>query len=674
MAHDEPTWPVKLCVYDLSQGLARQLSLALTGRQIDGIWHTSIVAWDREYFFGQGISIVAPGTSHHGAPLETYDLGHTAIDRETFENLLLADLKHRFQPQDYNLLTWNCNNFTQEVAQILTGADIPDHIRSLPNDFLSTPFGQMMKPQIEAMFRGPGAPSASSASDVVASVGAPGSAPSAASSLLGQLASRAYAGNGPISSPNGAVASASASSSDNPIRNIHTKADLDALLGAFPCVAALFTSETCPPCRIIESEFAALAQHHHVAEGQAGPHKRVAFAQVNVGPATQALMQACNIWATPTVSCYTNGTLGNQVKGVDVRQLKTAVELMVFEVYPPHPHTQIKRPLKSCRSIPITPHAFRAVPNLQSALQKLDAAISEHRATSFADKADMQDARKQLSATVIPFLEASLDAKNQMAPKFEPRHLEALDRATAPLLRILAAEQLFPLVDMLRLTLLIDEFAAALLAEIHDACQASGSVLLATLDKVQSLTSDGGWEANRRPLYLTAARLLGNLTASERFLNAVEHHEPLRQKVLDLTTSLLLCPDAGVRSAAATSSFNIALHEHWMRPEWINRDASASPSLGSRLGEAWETEMVSALVQAVSNENESDEALHRLCASLLLTLHLSQYWQDHVAPLLEVLEAGQGFKAKLASSVVRGSGKSEELSGLLQDLETLCSS
>jgi len=30
--------PVQLYVYDLSNGAARQLSLQLTGRQIDGIW------------------------------------------------------------------------------------------------------------------------------------------------------------------------------------------------------------------------------------------------------------------------------------------------------------------------------------------------------------------------------------------------------------------------------------------------------------------------------------------------------------------------------------------------------------------------------------------------------------------------------------------------------------
>lgn len=68
---------VELYVYDLTQGLARQLSPALLGQQIDGVWHSAIVAWGREIFFGHGISIVAPpGTTHvRGA------LGGAAADR-----------------------------------------------------------------------------------------------------------------------------------------------------------------------------------------------------------------------------------------------------------------------------------------------------------------------------------------------------------------------------------------------------------------------------------------------------------------------------------------------------------------------------------------------------------------------------------------------------------------
>lgn len=41
---------VTLHVYDLSQGMARQLSPAFLGRQIDGIWHTGIEVYGREYY------------------------------------------------------------------------------------------------------------------------------------------------------------------------------------------------------------------------------------------------------------------------------------------------------------------------------------------------------------------------------------------------------------------------------------------------------------------------------------------------------------------------------------------------------------------------------------------------------------------------------------------------
>lgn len=58
---------VELYVYDLSNGLARQMSLQLTGKQIDGIWHTSVVVFGMEVFYGQGISITSPGKSHVSA-------------------------------------------------------------------------------------------------------------------------------------------------------------------------------------------------------------------------------------------------------------------------------------------------------------------------------------------------------------------------------------------------------------------------------------------------------------------------------------------------------------------------------------------------------------------------------------------------------------------------------
>ena len=42
---------VRVHVYDLSMGMARQMSLALIGRHLDIVPHTGIVVYDKEYFF-----------------------------------------------------------------------------------------------------------------------------------------------------------------------------------------------------------------------------------------------------------------------------------------------------------------------------------------------------------------------------------------------------------------------------------------------------------------------------------------------------------------------------------------------------------------------------------------------------------------------------------------------
>ncbi|KAG5683853.1 hypothetical protein PVAND_013115 [Polypedilum vanderplanki] len=52
---------VELYIYDMTQGMASMMSPLLLGRQINGIWHTAVVVFGREYFFGsQGITSCSP--------------------------------------------------------------------------------------------------------------------------------------------------------------------------------------------------------------------------------------------------------------------------------------------------------------------------------------------------------------------------------------------------------------------------------------------------------------------------------------------------------------------------------------------------------------------------------------------------------------------------------------
>ena len=72
---------VQLHVYDLSQGMARAMSAQLLGKQIEGVWHTGIIAFGEEWYFGGGIQRGTPGFTHFGRPLRVLDLGETHLPR-----------------------------------------------------------------------------------------------------------------------------------------------------------------------------------------------------------------------------------------------------------------------------------------------------------------------------------------------------------------------------------------------------------------------------------------------------------------------------------------------------------------------------------------------------------------------------------------------------------------
>ena len=143
---------VTLLVYDLSNGLAKSLSNQLLGTHIEAIYHTSVVVFGKEIFYGQGISAVIPKQTHYGVPIEEIAMGMTMIDFDTFKEFI-SQLKKRFTASNYHLLNFNCNTFTNEVCQFLLGTSIPSKIINLPSEFLSTPLGRMIQPMINQAFQ-----------------------------------------------------------------------------------------------------------------------------------------------------------------------------------------------------------------------------------------------------------------------------------------------------------------------------------------------------------------------------------------------------------------------------------------------------------------------------------------------------------------------------------------
>jgi len=145
-------YKVKVYIYDLTQGMARTMGPALIGRPLDGVWHTAVVVFGKEYFFGgSGIEFCNPGGTQLGQPLKIEEMGETEINEDLFQDYLRTQSQDRFRGDRYDLLRHNCNNFSHETAQFLVGKGIPQHILDLPNEIMATPLGQMLAPMIQQM-------------------------------------------------------------------------------------------------------------------------------------------------------------------------------------------------------------------------------------------------------------------------------------------------------------------------------------------------------------------------------------------------------------------------------------------------------------------------------------------------------------------------------------------
>ena len=99
---------VYLYVYDLSQGMAKMLSVQLTGTLVEGIWHTAVVVYNREVCFGQGIEEFNPQHSKYGHPVEKINMGKTMIPETVFEEYL-DHMKTIWTADKYHLLDNNCS-------------------------------------------------------------------------------------------------------------------------------------------------------------------------------------------------------------------------------------------------------------------------------------------------------------------------------------------------------------------------------------------------------------------------------------------------------------------------------------------------------------------------------------------------------------------------------------
>ncbi|RMY87403.1 hypothetical protein D0862_10696 [Hortaea werneckii] len=379
-------------------GMARQMSQQLLGFKIDAVYHTSLVFNGIEYFFGAGIQTCYAGTTHHGRPMEIESVGATQLPMETILEYL-DSLKQIYTPESYDLFAHNCNNFTNDFAMFLVGRGIPDHITSLPKRVLDTPFGQMLRPQIDASMR------------TVTQAPVPAeNTPAANGNSNNVMRKETSVQNG--KSPEKATRFGQ-------VVNLTDVASLNKKLQEASDTAStiFFTSSTCAPCKLAYPTYDQLAEEYSNA----------LFVKVDIN-AARDIAATYQIRATPTFMSFSKSTKVDEWTGADPTTSKMNVSRTIQQTFPPHPHAQLRLPTLQYGSL--KPVSYGKVPPLDKLMTKLGSAGQD-----------------EALSTLRTFVQtrSSVDPREAALP-----NLETIGRAFRTRVLALPLEVRFAAVDLLR--------------------------------------------------------------------------------------------------------------------------------------------------------------------------------------------------------------------------------
>ncbi|OAR00378.1 hypothetical protein LLEC1_01003 [Akanthomyces lecanii] len=545
---------VHLLVYDLTNGLAKEMSLGILGFQLDAIYHTSIELCGREFVYDGGILEINPGSSHLGRPMQRLRLGLTMLPMDVIRDYLTS-VRSIYTAEKYDLFKHNCNNFTDSFANFLLGKGIPEHITSMPQAVLDSPMGRMLLPRF----------------------------------TRGMNASR----NGPLGLGETA-ASLTKPQRLNQVHNAIRIEDYHKLLAQSSKAASVvfFTSPTCPPCKALYPFYDQLAEHY-------GNH--IAFIKVNVSIAHE-IAAKYTITATPTFISFFRGEQFKRWMGADQQALQDNAQLLTQMGAQLHAHDRLKLPNFSANAEPVL---YPKTPPLS----KLHIKMGE-----FSLKPDIQ--------AVTSFLEMR---DKQQPADFRLPGLLTLGQCMRGALDKLPPESVFTAIDLFRAAL-TDPRVSAYFAEERD---------FQTIDAIVKYVNKKG-TACPYAMRLVTLHALCNMFSTPLFPDIVFGDDAIRKQVTTLISSSFLDDHhTNTRVAASSLLFNLALANRKRRKEQIE----------ARFCEEEEVELAASLVEAITQEGKSVEALH----GMLLSLGHLVFGIDlngELADLLRALDAKDAILSK----------------------------
>lgn len=169
--------PVELLVYDITKGNSELFSSVLLGKKLEAIYHSSILVHGKEFWYGGNIFMSKPPMSQHFGPtleksnsmnlqqstylpqLKCVHLGYTLMTLDEIveyqnENHIGAPMSEKFTKESYDVLTRNCNHYSNELAQVLCGNSIPDVITTQPMVILDAPRMKVLVPLLNKWLGG----------------------------------------------------------------------------------------------------------------------------------------------------------------------------------------------------------------------------------------------------------------------------------------------------------------------------------------------------------------------------------------------------------------------------------------------------------------------------------------------------------------------------------------
>ncbi|KAG1144086.1 hypothetical protein G6F37_008694 [Rhizopus arrhizus] len=604
--------PVKLYVYDLSQGLAKSMSLALTGKQIDGIWHTSVVVYGQEIYYGQGIMTVLPGTTQHGSPLQMIDIGETFLPQDVVIEYI-DSLRSVYTAEKYHLLDFNCNTFSNDLCQFLCGKDIPAHITGLPTDFINTPFGQSILPMIENMFGQsqlrPSIPAAAAAAPHSEAVNRilQGEQPTAdALSLLQGISSAAMS---------------AAPTEKNPIQEVKSARMMEELVADYQAVVVMFTSPTCGPCQMIKPKFKELVQ-----EKNNQPAGKIRVLAVLLDMSTAMDAQHYNIRGVPTFYFYLNGKKYSEFSGADYAELKSQLDMLLFEAYPPHPHRKVL--LKTIHNQPNVPILYNVN------LDKLD--VIYDKLYGFINLTEQE--KKTIEDTKL-----CLNNKKTL-------DVLSWSQLVDVLLEKLSSDQWFPLLDIFKSLLLHQE-----VSQFYTKNPSQLGKILELATKNEASLGRATWIMILR----VACNLFSDSTLSTTYFTSHLEGATYRTILTQLLITSLLSQDSQIRQAAASLAYNCSTN---VSIERLKKEEGTWTGMTEQEDDDWQVELLSAVADALTKEKD-EEILHRLLATIGKLLFLLPETSS-ISNLLSALDFSNIIDTKKKEGVI----KSSQLIGLSSDI------